>query len=73
MRIYVIKHKGASNWQNLYLERELTFTDGDKIYAGLMFFRKKDAEKYRKTFEYPEGSEVIGATLDKCMQDNRRK
>lgn len=44
MRLFAIKHKGKTILQNLLLDRELTFLDG-KFYAGLLFFRKKDAEK----------------------------
>ena len=56
----------------MVFDRELTFSDGDKIYAGLVFFRKKDAEKYLQTFDYKEYYEVIGATVDKSLKDNRK-
>ena len=46
MRIYTIKRKGANVWYNLCLDRELVFSNVEKIHAGLVLFRKKDAEKY---------------------------
>lgn len=71
MRAFVIKHRGKTIWQNMTFERELTFSDNTKIYAGLLFFRKKDAKKYLETFEYKEFYEVVGVTIDKSTRDNR--
>ena len=72
MRVYLVKHTGATIWQNMYFDRELTFSDGNKINAGLLFFRKKDAEAFLKTLEYKQFYEVVGATVDKSNFDNRR-
>ena len=69
MRIYLIKHTGATIWQNMYFDREFTFTDNNKIHSGILFFRKKDAEAYLKTLEYKEFYEVVGATVDKSNFD----
>ena len=71
MRAFTLKRKGKSTWQNLMLDRELTFSDGDKVFAGLLFFRKKDAKKYLETFPFNEFYEVIGVTIDKSDKDNR--
>ena len=71
MRAYSIKHKGKSNWQNMMFDRELAFPDEPIVYAGLLFFRKKDAVKYKDTFQYKEFYEVIGVTVDNSKEDNR--
>lgn len=71
MRAFTIKRRGKTIWQNMMLDRELTFSDENKIYVGLLFFRKKDAKKYLDTFQYKEYYEVIGVTIDKSKKDNR--
>jgi hypothetical protein len=73
MRAFAIKHIGKTIWQNLILDRELKFSNNDRVYAGLLFFRKKDAQKYLETFEYKQFYEVIGITIDKSKKDNRKK
>jgi len=73
MRAFTIKRRGKTIWQNMMFDRELTFSDEDKIYVGLLFFRKKDAKKYLDTFQYKEYYEVIGVTIDKSKEDNRVK
>ena len=73
MRAFIIKFKGKTIWQNMLIEHKLTFNDGYEIYAGTLFFRKKDAKKYLNTFEYKEFYEVVGATIDKSKIDNRKK
>lgn len=72
MRVFLIKNKGATIWQNMYFDKEITFSDGNKINAGKLFFRKKDAEAYLKSLEYNEFYEVVGATVDKSIIDNRK-
>lgn len=72
MRAFVIKHTGKTIWQNMLFDREITFSDDEKVFAGLLFFRKKDAKKYLKTFEYKQLYEVIGVTIDKSKKDNRK-
>lgn len=64
MRAYTIVRKGARNWQNLGLEREITFNDNTTIYASYLFFRRKDALKYLETYPYKEYFEVVGMTID---------
>lgn len=71
MRAFTIKRRGKTIWQNMMFDRVLTFSDEDKIYVGLLFFRKKDAKKYLDTFQYKEYYEVIGVTIDKSKKDNR--
>ena len=73
MRVFIIKHKGATIWQNMYFDKEITFSDGNKINAGKLFFRKKDAEAYLKALEHNEFYEVVGATVDKSDADNRKR
>lgn len=72
MRVFIIKHKGATIWQNMYFNEEITFSDGNKINVGKLFFRKKDALAYLKALEYNEFYEVAGATVDKSDADNRK-
>ncbi len=71
MRAFTLKRKGKSIWQNMLFDRELTFPNGEKVFAGLLFFRKKDAKKYLETFHYKEYFEIIGVNIDKSDQDNR--
>jgi hypothetical protein len=73
MRAYTIKHKGKTIWQNMVFEKEIEFSDNEKVLVGFIFFRKKDAVKYLKTFYYPEFHEVVGVTIDKCEKDNRKR
>lgn len=56
----------------MFFDRKFTFADNNKIYSGILFFRKKDAKLYLKTLEYKEFYEVVGATVDKSNFDNRR-
>jgi hypothetical protein len=72
MRAFAIKHKGKSIWQNMMFDREISFSDGDKVFAGLLFFRKKYAKKYLETFQYKEFYEIIGVTIDKSEKNNRK-
>jgi hypothetical protein len=64
MRVFIIKHKGANTWGNMFFDRELTFSDGNTIHAGMLFFRKKDAQAYLRSLEFKEYYEVVGATVD---------
>jgi len=73
MRAFAIKRTGKTIWQNMLFDREITFFNNDKVYTGLLFFRKKDAQKYLETFEHKQFYEVIGLTIDKADKDNRRK
>jgi len=72
MRVFLIKRKGATILDNMYFDREVSFVDDSKIIVGILFFRKKDAEAYLKTFEYSELYEIVGATVDKSNADNRK-
>ena len=65
MRIYLIKRKGSTYWWNMVLDRSITFADETKVFCDFIFYRKKDAQKYLKTFEHKEYFEVVGATIDK--------
>jgi hypothetical protein len=73
MRVFIIKHKGATIWQNMYFDKEITFSDGNKINVGKLFVRKKDAEAYLKALEPNEFYEVVGATVDKSCTDNCKR
>ena len=59
MRAYIIKFKGKTIWQNMLRDYKFTFNDGDEIYVGTLFFRKKDANKYLETLKYKELYEVV--------------
>lgn len=65
MRVYTTVRKGARTWQNLGLEREITFNDNTTIYASYLFFRRKDALKYLEASPHKEYYEVVGMTIDK--------
>ena len=65
MRVFLIKNKGATIWQNMLFDKEITFSDGNKINTCKLFIRKKDAVAYLNSLEYKEFYEVIGATVDK--------
>jgi hypothetical protein len=75
MRAYTIIHKGKKTWQKMIFEKEITFSENHTItiYAGDIFFRKKDAKEYLGTFPYPEYLEVIGLTINESDKDNRKK
>lgn len=68
MRVFLIKRKGATYWANMYFHSKITFSDGNKISTGILFFRKKDAQAYLKSLEYNEFYEVVGATVDNAKQ-----
>ena len=53
-KMFKIGQKGATIWQNMFFDREFTFSNNNKIYSGILFFRKKDAEAYLETLEYKE-------------------
>jgi len=72
LRLYTIKRKGATQKDNLVPEDVITFFDDEKVYVGYWFFHKKDAERYLKSFNYPELFEVVGMTVDSVKQDNRK-
>jgi hypothetical protein len=72
MRVFIIKHKGATIWHNMYFDRKVSFSDDNEINIGILFFRKKDAQAYLKTFKYSEFYEVVGANVDKSNADNRK-
>lgn len=72
MRIFLIKHKGATIWQNLSLDTKITIGD-DTVFAGKYFARKKDADLYLSVSIYKDYYEVVGATVDISKDDNRKK
>ena len=72
MRAYIIKFKGKTILRNMLTDYKFTFNDGDEIYVGTLFFRKKDAKKYLETLN-KELYEVVGVTIDKSKIDNRKK
>ncbi len=68
MRVFIIKRKGATYYDNMYFDSRITFSDGNKITTGILFFRKKDAQAYLKSIGYNEFYEVVGATVDNAKQ-----
>ena len=68
MRVFLIKRKGATYLGNMYFDSNITFSDGNKITTGILFFRKKDAQAYLKLIGYNEFYEVVGATVDNAKQ-----
>lgn len=75
MRVFLIKHKGASIWQNMFFDRTVGFSgdDDNDIHLGILFFRKNDATTYLKTLKHKDLYEVVGATVDKSSTDNRKQ
>lgn len=79
MKIWIIKHKGATWFGNFMhnVTMEIIPTarqEPYKMYAQYCFYRRKDAVKYLKA-NYPENIDlfqVVGATLPKSKQDNRK-
>jgi fumarylacetoacetate (FAA) hydrolase family protein len=71
MRAFIIKHKGKTHRGNMLYDSSFEFPDGEKMYVGTLFFRKKDAKKYLETFKYKEFFEVVGVTIDESEKDNR--
>lgn len=68
MRVFLIKRKGATYWANMLFDSKITFSDGNIISTGMLFFRKKDAKAYLKSVQYNEFYEVVGATVDNAKQ-----
>lgn len=60
MKVWLIKHKGADYWGNYRMDREITLSNGTKMYAQLCFYRKKDAKAYLETMEYKDLYEIVG-------------
>ena len=73
MRAYIIKFKGKTILRNIFTNLKLKVNDDDEIYAGILFFRKKDANKYLETLSNKHFYEVVGVTIDKSKIDNRKK
>jgi len=77
MKIYLIKHKGKTWWGNLVaITSEMTIREGKNdliCYAGRYFFRKKDAELFKKTISHPEFLEIVSAEVKNCKEDNRKR
>ena len=73
MKAYIIKFKGKTILRNMLRDYKFTFNDGDEIYVGTLFFRKKDANKYLEMLKYKELYEVVGVTINKSKIDNRKK
>ena len=48
---------------NLELTRLLEFSDNSKVWAGMYFWRKKDAKKYLDTYEYKQFFEIVTAEI----------
>lgn len=73
MRAFTIKHTGKTIWCNMFIDGHMQLHDKTVAYTGILFFRKKDAQKYLNTFQFKEHFEVIGVTIDKSKKDNRVK
>ncbi len=59
MHFWILKHKGADYWGNYMHSYEITFNDNEKVWADLIFYRRKDAQKYLKSKEYGQYYEVM--------------
>jgi len=77
MKMWFVKWKGAMWWGNFRHWREITIQRPGKhketFDVDTAFYRKKDAELFRQTLDYPDGFEVVGATLPKSKSDRRRR
>lgn len=64
MRIYTIKHKGATIWHNMYFYKQMSI-ENKNINIGLLFFRRKDAKLFLDSLPYKDYYEIVGASIDK--------
>lgn len=72
MRIFLLKHKGATTFWNICTFGSVQINQ-KTLYISEAFLRKKDAKKYLDSLEYGYYYEIVGATVDKVKSDNRRK
>jgi hypothetical protein len=68
MKIYIFKHKGANSWRNLDLAYGVETV---KVWAGLYFFRLKDAKAYQQATGRTH-MEIVACELPETQADARR-
>lgn len=73
MKIYLLKHKGATQLFNFIAMCDTMKINKTEFYVGYTFFRKKDATTYLESKSYKENLEIITAELPKSKGDNRKK
>ena len=73
MKIYFLKRKGKNWFGNTLCNIKMTI-DNEIICADYLFYRKKDAIKYLKTFNGKYGNPfiVLSAELKEDKTDNRQ-
>jgi hypothetical protein len=70
MKIYILKHKGANSWRNLDLAYEVESVNV-KFWAGMYFFRLKDAKAYQRATVRTH-MEIVACELPETQADARR-
>ena len=73
MKIYFLKRAGKNWFGNFNPEYEISIDKYD-FWASLFFFRKKDAELYKKKYDGKYGNpfEVWSAEVKEDNRDNRK-
>ena len=74
MRAFIIKRKGKTWFGNMLHNYKISIND-NTFYADLIFYKKKDAKIFLKTEfskDIQDMFEIIGVTIDKSNQDNRK-
>lgn len=72
MKAYTIKSSGATITRNILWEVRQDLKEDAWFHTGVIFFRKKDAQKYLDTLKYKELYQIVALNIDKVNQDNRR-
>jgi hypothetical protein len=74
MKLYAIKHKGASIIENfLGCSMERTIGNSFTCYCPEVFFRKSDALKWLDEYPSPDFLEIVSLEVPKSKQDNRKR
>ena len=63
MKVYFLKRKGKNTWGNMPCSKELTYPDTTKVYADLLFYRKKDAQVHLNWMSEKYRFEITSATV----------
>lgn len=73
MKVYLLKRIGKTWFGNMEHSHTVETNNG-KFWAQLCFYRKKDAELYRKSMgEHYKYWEVVSADVQKSKTDNRKR
>lgn len=73
MRAWIIKNKGKTWLGNMPFMNKAELDNGGGFYCDYIFYRKSHAKEFLKALEHSEHLEVVGVTIDKSEDDNRRR